>query len=228
VGDGEDEIGHGAAFRFGIFNVNGVRIVEANVSNVNMKAESPYHHGDLRHALVEAGLGLLARDGQGGLGLREVARAVGVSPSAPYRHFKNRTALLAAVATEGFRRFGADLKKAARGVPVERHLLEQGRAYVRFALTHPALFRLMFSPEVKRSEHPALKESADTAFFSLEALAASANPQDPHATALAAWSLVHGLAQLLLDDQINRRPGQSDDALIGAVTGAFMAGLGHR
>ena len=187
--------------------------------------EASYHHGDLKRALIAAALALLAREGKGALGLREVARAVGVSPSAPYRHFKNREALLAAVAREGFLQFDEALQQAAAGLPEAEHLNAMGRAYVRFALDHPALFRLMFSPDVPFGADQELRQAADAAFGSLALLAAKADPEEPRIMALAAWSLVHGLSHLLLDEQIRRRPGQSDEALIAAVTGRLLATL---
>jgi AcrR family transcriptional regulator len=189
---------------------------------VSTSDEASYHHGDLRRALIEAALGLLAREGTGALGLREVARAVGVSASAPYRHFRNREALLTAVAREGFLQFDAALNEAAAGLPASEHLAAMGRAYVRFALDHPALFRLMFSPDVPFGADPELRRAADAAFGSLAHLAAQADPEEPRATALAAWSLVHGLSHLLLDDQIRRADGQSDEALIAAVTARLL------
>lgn len=177
-----------------------------------------YHHGDLKRALVEAALVLLAQEGAGALGLREVARAVGVSASAPYRHFRNREALLAAVAREGFLQFNAALQAAAAGVPESEHLAAMTRAYVRFALAHPALFRLMFSPDVPLDADPELRQAADAAFASLAQLAARVAPQEPRIMALATWSLVHGLSHLLLDDQIRRVDGQTDEVLAAAVT----------
>jgi hypothetical protein len=121
--------------------------------------------------------------------------------------------------------FDAALNEAAAGLPASEHLAAMGRAYVRFALDHPALFRLMFSPEVPFGADPELRQAADAAFGSLAVLAARADPDEPRIMALAAWSLVHGLSHLLLDEQIRRRPDQSDEALIAAVTGRLLATL---
>lgn len=186
--------------------------------------EPPYHHGDLRRALVEAGLKLLVAGGAESLGLREVARAVGVSASAPYRHFENRQALLAAIAREGFLEFDAALDRAGEGLAPESRLEAMGRAYVGFALANPQLFRLMFSPEVGKDANPGLMEAARASYQSLTALAASTGGPSRE-TAVSTWALVHGLAVLLLDDQI-RLDGPADrDALVGAVLGQFAAGI---
>jgi len=186
---------------------------------------NPYHHGDLRRALIEAGLALLATGGAESLGLREVARAVGVSASAPYRHFENRQALLAAVAREGFIQFDAHLRAAGKDWPADQQLEVMGRAYIGFALDHPQLFRLMFSPLVSKDANPALMEAARAAYESLAALAAPQNPEARREATVSTWALVHGLAVLLLDDQI-RIDGEADrDMLVEAVLTRFVAGL---
>ena len=183
-----------------------------------------YHHGDLRHALVEAGLELLASGGAESLGLREVARAVGVSASAPYRHFENRQALLAAIAREGFLRFDPVLRAAGEGIAPAQRLQTIGRAYIGFAFDNPQLFRLMFSPEVSKDANPALMEAARLAYQSLTNLAA-AEGLPGRETAVSTWALVHGLSVLLLDDQIRLGGIEDREALIGRVLGQFVAGL---
>lgn len=187
--------------------------------------EPPYHHGDLRRALVEAGLKLLVSGGVDSLGLREVARAVGVSASAPYRHFENRQALLAAIAREGFLQFDAALRAAGQEAPPKHHIEAMGRAYVGFALANPQLFRLMFSPEVGKDANPALMEAARASYASLTALTSAAGVPGRE-TAVSTWALVHGLAVLLLDDQI-RLDGPADrEALVAAVLAQFAAAIG--
>ncbi|KFL27824.1 hypothetical protein JP74_05430 [Devosia sp. 17-2-E-8] len=184
-----------------------------------------YHHGDLRRALVEAGLSLLTEGGADSLGLREVARAVGVSASAPYRHFENRQALLAAVAREGFLRFAAALDAAGRDVPDAQRLEAMGAAYVGFARENPQLFRLMFSPEVSKDANSELMSAASTAYRSLAALAGAENPEAEREATVATWALVHGLSVLLLDDQV-RLEGEADrDRLVARILSRFVAGL---
>ena len=114
---------------------------------------SPYHHGNLRQSLLEAALTILSRDGEAGLGLRDLARAVGVSPAAPYRHFDSRAALLEALAVTGFQRFTARMEEVAAGTPSDP-MAAMGKSYVLFALENANLFRLMFSPQLKRDNRP--------------------------------------------------------------------------
>jgi len=163
-----------------------------------------YHHGQLRPALIAEARTLLDAGGPAAVSLREAARRAGVSATASYRHFADKDALLAAVAAEGFREFGEALAAPIRqGKPFS----EMGRAYVEFALTHPGLFRLMFSPLIaKRHEHPDLAAGADRAFEALR-VAAGANVvggEDAQTAAIAAWAIVHGLSHLLLDGVLPR------------------------
>jgi AcrR family transcriptional regulator len=160
-----------------------------------------YHHGALRPALIAAARALVDEGGANAVGLREAARRVGVSPTATYRHFRDKEALLAAVAAEGFREFGAALAEAGRA---SEPLAAMGAAYIDFALARPGMFRLMFSPLIAKGElHPELKAAADEAFAALrrgvESRAPEGQGEGVDAAAIAAWSLVHGLAHLILD-----------------------------
>ena len=177
----------------------------------------PYHHGDLRRALLEAALELLKTEGLGGLGLRELARKVGVSAAAPYRHFDSRVALLEALAVSGYQRFTRTVTEAAGNGTPEQKLGAMGQAYVRFALDNPNLFRLMFSPELDRATRPVLGMAADAAFASLRAVTGALAEGDGRIAALRAWTQVHGLAVLLLDGQIRLAEGETADALIAAI-----------
>jgi AcrR family transcriptional regulator len=113
--------------------------------------ENHYHHGDLRNALVEAALRLIAEHGAQALTLRAAARAAGVSPAAPYRHFADKEALLAAVAEDGFEKLSRRMRAAARGASdAAARLLAIGEAYVAFARAHSAHFHVMFGPAVTR------------------------------------------------------------------------------
>lgn len=140
---------------------------------------STYHHGDLQAAILEAAGRIIEKEGLKGLSVREAARRAGVSHNAPYRHFPDREALLAALAAEGFRALGKALEN--------RRGREMAEAYVRFALEYPQRFRLMFGG----ARYPELEARFGAAFAELGAEAKLAAP--------AAWSLVHGLALLLLD-----------------------------
>jgi AcrR family transcriptional regulator len=180
-----------------------------------------YHHGDLPAALIAAARELLAQDGTEALSLRAVARRAGVSAMAPYRHFPDKEALLAAVAAEGFRDFAAALEAADRSAPPGRALLEQGVAYVRFACAQPALFRLMFGPP-RQGAHPALKRDEAQAYgvLATRVAAETAAPLRQSRT-LACWSVVHGLASLIIDGQIDVS-GTTPEALARMVGAAFL------
>lgn len=176
-----------------------------------------YHHGDLRTALVTAALTLLEA-GEGPPSLREVARAAGVSAMAPYRHFADRAALLAAVADEGFGALRTRLL-AADDVPDSRTaLVAQGRAYVDFALAHPALFRLMFSRE-KAGGVP----EGETAYTVLANRVAQIAPDRAEVATLAAWGLVHGLATLLLDAKAGALHQGAVEATLELLVDGMMA-----
>lgn len=153
-----------------------------------MSTSVSYHHGDLRAALLRTAGEMLEKEGVARLKLREVARRTGVSHNAPYRHFPDRESLLAALAAEGFQHFGDALEKRPRR--------EMGEAYVEFALAHPQRFRLMFGGLPGLSDHRAY-EALKKSFADLG--------DDAEYAAAAAWSLVHGLAHLLLDGHFSGR-----------------------
>jgi AcrR family transcriptional regulator len=184
------------------------------MSTVSTSNRSTYHHGHLRPALIAAARALLDEGGPEAVGLREAARRVGVSPTATYRHFRDKDDLLAAVAAEGFREFGAAL---AQGGRKSQPLSAMGAAYVDFALARPGMFRLMFSPLIaKRQHYPELQAAADEAFAVLRRSVQSQAPQveDFDAASLAAWSLVHGLSHLILDGVL---PKESAEAFKQAI-----------
>lgn len=165
-----------------------------------------YHHGDLRAALVAAAEGLLASGAT--LSLRAVAKAAGVSHAAPYHHFANLDALLAAVAARGFDDLAAAMQAAASpGAGTAAALVGHCTAYVDFALARPAAFRLMFSPLLQRkAEHPLLQAAADGCFNVLRQAAHAHVVQGADELALAGWSLAHGLASLAVDGALLTAP----------------------
>ncbi len=187
-----------------------------------MSTSRQYHHGDLRSALVAAGSKLLEKQGLAALSLREAARRAGVSHNAPYRHFADREALLAAVAEDGFRLLALRLEEAGRGGG-----REMGEAYVKFALEHPQLFRLMFGGQIQIDRYPALREQAARAHGALsKALSGVGSERDAANAAAAAWSLVHGLAQLLLDGHLSKAAGADPRAFAREVIGAIRFAVG--
>jgi AcrR family transcriptional regulator len=187
------------------------------MSTSKRKARS-YHHGDLRASIQHAAGEILEKEGLDAVTLREVARRAGVSHSAPSRHFPEREALLAALAGEGFAMLGEAQRRAAatggaRGL---------GEAYVRFALAHPQRFRLMFGGRIAVTSHPVLKEAALKSFNAVaDVMAASVPGPAARDAAVAAWSLVHGLAMLLLDHRIATaaRAGRGDEEFVHQVLG---------
>ena len=178
---------------------------------------APYHHGDLRNALMEAALVILNRDGESGLQLRDLARAVNVSPAAPYRHFDSRAALLEALAVTGFTRFSRMMEDVATQHSADPSL-HMGKAYVNFALANPGLFRLMFSSQLRKDNRPGLRMAADKAFETLK-LVTGSDTKSGLISALSAWTRVHGLAVLMLDGQIAARAGDNTEELIAAILG---------
>jgi AcrR family transcriptional regulator len=167
-----------------------------------------YHHGNLRVALLDAAERSLERKGAAGLALRAIARDARVTHAAAYHHFEDRDALLRAVAARGFERFAEALAAAAREHAGPDAFLEVGVAYVRFATSHPALFRLMFGAEAARgrSGDPELRAAAERALEVLLAGVRAAAPKLSDAAvrrrAAGAWSVVHGLSALILDGQL--------------------------
>lgn len=175
-----------------------------------------YHHGDLRAAIQRAGARLLEHQGRAALSLREAARRAGVSHNAPYRHFADRESLLAAIAADGFEALGGALQGAAR----RGGLRAMGEAYVRFAMAQPQRFRLMFGGELRAAKHAALRQSATRLYARLATTLETQLPGEAGRYAsLAAWSLVHGLTHLLLDERVAAvvLRGRSRDELVRAV-----------
>ena len=194
---------------------------------------SGYHHGDLRAALVAAGIELLERNGVDGLTLRAAARLVGVSHAAPARHFPDTESFVAEIATVGYRRLVKTLDDARRGRQPLDGFQHMGRAYVGFALAHPHWYRAIFHPSLADKEaHPDLLAASTEAFERLRAgVAASIDAgavrrDDVSVLALSVWSTVHGLAVLLIDDQLRTKGYRaSTDDLIESVLTTLFLGL---
>ena len=179
--------------------------------SVNIESR-PYHHGDLRASLLKAGMELLATREADDLSLREVARSVGVSANAVYRHFPDKAALMRALSAEGLRALAAAQHAAAAAAGGGAAGFEAtGCAYVRFALANPALFRLIFSNPAHANLLLRPTDDVPDAMAFLRANAQSiAGPTgDPTIIALRAWSQAHGLAMLMLDAQVS----PSDDII---------------
>lgn len=195
-----------------------------------------YHHGNLREALVEAALRLIAEKGAGGFTFADAARAAGVSPAAPYRHFRDRDALIADVARRGFEQFATALEAAwADGRPDPFRAFEAiGRAYLKFAREEPAYYAAMFEAGVPLAADPALSPAADRAFAVLrtasETLAALLpRERRPPALmmALHIWAMSHGIASLFARADAGRRalPMEPEELLEAGVL-VYLQGLG--
>jgi AcrR family transcriptional regulator len=193
----------------------------------------PYHHGDLRTAVLAAAEIILEREGVDSLSLRAVARAVGVSHTAPKNHFGDLEGLLSELAALGYRRYGEVLAAAmdVAGADPRARMRAMGRAYVGFARAHPGLFILMFRGERLDMTRPALRDAVESARAALRHAAMSSAPvteQTPlqlAARATASWALVHGFAMLLLDGRLQNTiaslpGGVGADGLLEAVLDA--------
>ena len=174
----------------------------------------PYHHGDLRRALLDTALVAVAEQGPTALSLREIARRAGVSHAAPTHHFRNKAGLLTAIAAEGWDTLADALAEAQ----CEAGFGGQGVAYVMFATTHPAHFAVMRAPDLVNSDDPALLAARERAGVQLRHGAGGGSDADDGSRRLAAWALVHGLASLLLEGNIRPEPGVSVEDLARAVT----------
>ena len=205
-----------------------------------------YHHGDLRNALVLAAVELVEESGVDTFSLREASRRVGVSPSASYRHFRDRFALLRAVAEDGFYRLAEQMEAEADEARAERHGAEgavaafsaMGRAYVRFAVHHQAQFRVMFGPWArdelagpcagKQQEQDACGKAAHATLVRILDDLVTSGALDAQARAqieLVAWAPMHGLARLMIDGQI---PADDEtlEASFAVLERPLLIGLG--
>jgi AcrR family transcriptional regulator len=195
-----------------------------------------YHHGNLKEALMRAALELIAEKGPGGFTFAEAARWAGVSPAAPYRHFRDRDELLASVALQGFERFAAMLATAWNGGKPEpsRAFDQLGKAYLAFARTEPAYYSAMFEAGIPLDATPDLRAASDRAFAVLreasEAMIATmpARQRPPVLMmALHIWALSHGIASLFgRGDGARRALPMTPEELLEAGALLYLRGLG--
>ena len=193
-----------------------------------------YHHGDLRNALVSEALKLLEEQGAADFTLRDLASRVGVSHAAPYSHFEDKTALLAAVAVEGFHRLSAYLEQAVQenSDPTEQ-FVQMGQAYVRFGTEHPALYNLIFASEElpeQRDKFPELTEAGSAAFGMLTGMLGRMQQSgflregNLDGFGFAVWALVHGLVSLITTGHVECA-GDCIEVEIGTTEEAVRASL---
>ena len=184
-------------------------------------AKRPYHHGNVKAALLAAAEAVLERDGLGGLTLRAAARQAGVSHAAPRHAVGDLAGLLAELAASGFERLGAEMEAAAAASP-QAPLDALGRCYVRFALANRALFQLMFRQERLEAGRPALVAARRALLETLRAaLPPGRGGEDERLGLLSAWAQAHGLAMLLVDRQLP--PELADEAVIESLLGGVHA-----
>ncbi|MEX1222382.1 MAG: TetR/AcrR family transcriptional regulator [Idiomarina sp.] len=171
--------------------------------------KSPYHHGNLKEALLVEAEKILVNEGMKGLTLRALAKAAGVSATAPYNHFNNKDTLLEALATEGFIQLRKYIDESLRNSSAELKAERIALGYINYALEHRQLFRLMFGNELSQMAPSDARSNAGRLSFEPiqqavgEALQQANHQQlNHHATTQGAWSLVHGLATLIIDDKI--------------------------
>lgn len=195
------------------------------------KPKRPYHHGQLRDDLVAAALEIIANDGIRALSVREAARRAGVSPAAPFRHFKDKRALIAAVAVDATRACLEHTERALARVgpdPMQR-FRAIGVAYIDFALAEPARFRAMDEPQLAALKTDELNALRDLLAAALRREVAAAFAQgithgfELEAVVLAGQALAHGLAHMLID---NRLGGALEDARAAAVAALDVLGPG--
>jgi AcrR family transcriptional regulator len=199
-----------------------------------MRTPRSYHHGNLKQALLDASLDLIRKTGAGAFTMREVARRAGVSHNAPYRHFRDKEELLAALAAEGFDYLTVAMTKAAEPASgaLDRFRLS-GRGYVEFALRYPQHFTVMFEFPWKFDSYPQTRAAGERAFGTLvcnvEACQAEGvlPPGDARPFALLAWSMVHGVAKLAIGGRLPMSEPADVLDFTDAATGALWRGLAH-
>jgi AcrR family transcriptional regulator len=199
-------------------------------------AARSYHHGNLREALIHAALELIASKGTAGFTFAEAARFAGVSPAAPYRHFRDRDELMASVALRGFEQFEAALARAwDGGRPDAFAALDRlGKAYLEFARTQPAYYAAMFEAGIPTGVNPALRQGGDRAFAVLRSAAEKLCAAMPAAgrppalmVALHIWAMAHGVASLFgRGDGAQRSAPISAAELLEANVLVYLRGLG--
>jgi len=193
------------------------------MQKITKKIDEPkYHHGDLRHAIIEAALQLVEESGLPNLSLREIARKIGVTTAAPYHHFKDRKALLIEITIHGYGRLLQTLEAARASAKSDEQELEaETRAYLQFAQQHSALYAVMFSSELTNHGSVELRTAADSCLavlFSSMAKVGTLKKRKIAEAALCIWSMLHGL--ILLDQNNMLEEARSEQQRI-AVHGVL-------
>lgn len=204
--------------------------------NKHKSSRSGYHHGNLKEALLNAARELIDEKGAHGFTLAEAARLAGVSPAAPYRHFKDRNEILGALAVDGFERFAVLLESAWEGgrPDATTAFTRVGRTYLAFARDEPAAYKAMFEAGIALDDTPGLRTASGRAFDALRTSAAALLERVPAAQrppvdlmSFHIWALSHGTATLFAERSLGRGrvPISSDDVLESGVL-VYLRGLG--
>ena len=194
----------------------------------------PYHHGDLRLALIQSAEVWMAERGNWSFTLREIARSLGVSHNAPYKHFVDKAALLAVLGGRAFDRLSERLAQETERVDPDdsfKRIEATAVGYVAFAIKEPAAFRLMFGEDLARCDDPLYRHSAQSAFALLAGVIEigvargelRADPYDTHAA--TAWALVHGLSLLIIDERLPHVEELASDNLVVAAARTLIDGM---
>jgi AcrR family transcriptional regulator len=210
-----------------------LRVSTSSAIKKAVAAQRPYHRVNLKQSLLDSAVALIGDVGPQAFTLREVARRAGVSHNAPYRHFRDKDDMLAAVAAQGFDRLTEQMKKAmAKGRTAAERLNLAGRGYIQFALQSPQHLLVMFETPVPDAERPEYAEAGQRAFQTLlDAIVAvqaeGGLPQgDPQPLALVAWSGVHGLAKLAIGGRLPFNARQTLE-FAGYLTRVLASGMAN-
>jgi AcrR family transcriptional regulator len=195
------------------------------------KSARPYHHGDLRRVVIDTAQEMLREDKGWQFTLREVARRAGVSHAAPYKHFPDKSALLAELAMIGFKELSERLSGAIERPlrPARAEFIAAAKAYVHFGTENPSLYRLMFSADVDKAAFPKLDEAGAGAFGVLVGILergqsnGAFKKQPVRGQAAASWALLHGFTMLAIDGQL--LPEKVGAKPIDAVLASLLEGL---
>jgi AcrR family transcriptional regulator len=197
--------------------------IKCNVTAVNIYflsggylSNTNYHHGDVKNALIQAGVDIITEQGIQNLSMRNAAKRIGVSHTAPYRHFKNKEELLVAIAVKGFEILDHDMDKGVANIDASdpSALVEGGRAYVKFAVSNSNYYRIMFGDYIKdKTLYPEFFGAYDRSFRKLIRIIENcgnkygADKTDLEITAIAVWSLLHGYCLLIMDNEKDKDVG---------------------
>jgi AcrR family transcriptional regulator len=182
--------------------------------SIRRKVQGAYHHGDLKASLKKAALRLVREKGPRGFSLNEASRLAGVTVGAPYRHFEDKDALLAEIATDGCDLMVSELREAAAtATGVREKMLEVGMAYLRFSSIHADYFAVIFNAGLDKSKYPEVERAAGEAFGVIYGLSEETEKTQELAAqrAVSAWALAHGLATLTADGALSTAMAESPD-----------------